>query len=117
MSTIDLADREGEHLDVNGARSHCGDRRALADAAVLAPAAQDKVAMVALVFIVLLVLVAVFAPLIVKLVGARPPNEQATKYLDSLRHAHRAELGQPRSASTRSAATSSAACSTARASR
>jgi peptide/nickel transport system permease protein len=44
---------------------------------------QDKVAMVALAFIVLLVVVAISAPLIVKLVGARPPNEQGTdKYLD-----------------------------------
>ena len=34
-------------------------------------------------FIVLLILVAVLAPLVVKLVGARPPNEQSTKYLDS----------------------------------
>ena len=43
----------------------------------------DRVAMVALVFIVGLVLVAVFVPLIVKLVGARPPNEQSSKFLDS----------------------------------
>jgi ABC-type dipeptide/oligopeptide/nickel transport system permease subunit len=43
----------------------------------------DKVALVALVFIVLLVLVAIFAPLIIDLVGARKPNEQSTKYLDS----------------------------------
>ena len=43
---------------------------------------QDRVALVALGFIVLLIVVAVFAPLIVKLVGARPPNEQSTKYFD-----------------------------------
>jgi peptide/nickel transport system permease protein len=43
----------------------------------------DRVAMVSLGFIVFLVLVAVCAPLIIKLVGARPPNEQSTKYLDS----------------------------------
>jgi ABC-type dipeptide/oligopeptide/nickel transport system permease subunit len=43
----------------------------------------DKVALVALAFIVLLIAVAIFAPLIVKLVGARPPNEQSTKYFDS----------------------------------
>ena len=43
----------------------------------------DRVAMVALVFIVLLILVAVFAPLIVKLAGERPPNQQSTKFLDS----------------------------------
>jgi peptide/nickel transport system permease protein len=43
----------------------------------------DKVAMAALVFIVLLIFVAILAPLIIKLVGARPPNEQSTKFLDS----------------------------------
>src|SRR3954453_15507258 len=44
---------------------------------------EDKVALGALAFIVLLVLVAIFAPLVIKLVGARPPNAQSTKYLDS----------------------------------
>src|SRR2546423_8372550 len=39
--------------------------------------------MVALGFIVVLILVAFLAPLIVKLFGARPPNEQSTKYLDA----------------------------------
>jgi ABC-type dipeptide/oligopeptide/nickel transport system permease subunit len=43
---------------------------------------QDKVAMVALTFIVILILLAVFAPLVVKLVGERPPNQQSTKFLD-----------------------------------
>jgi peptide/nickel transport system permease protein len=43
----------------------------------------DKVALVALGFIVFLVLIAVFADQIIDLVGARPPNEQSTKYLDS----------------------------------
>jgi peptide/nickel transport system permease protein len=43
----------------------------------------DKVALVALSFIVILILIAIFAPLVIKLVGARPPNEQSTKYLDS----------------------------------
>jgi peptide/nickel transport system permease protein len=43
---------------------------------------QDKVALAALGFIVLLILVAIFAPLIVKLVGAPPPNEQSTAALD-----------------------------------
>jgi ABC-type dipeptide/oligopeptide/nickel transport system permease subunit len=38
--------------------------------------------MAALAFVVLLVIVAIAAPLIVKLVGARGPNDQATKYLD-----------------------------------
>jgi peptide/nickel transport system permease protein len=44
---------------------------------------EDKVSMVALVFIVVLVLIAIGAPLIVKLVGARPPNQQGTQYLDA----------------------------------
>lgn len=44
---------------------------------------EDRVAMLSLGFIVFLVLVAVAAPLIIKLVGARPPNVQSTKYLDS----------------------------------
>ncbi len=43
---------------------------------------EDRVAMAALVFIVVLVLIAIGAPLIVKLVGARPPNEQGQQYLD-----------------------------------
>jgi peptide/nickel transport system permease protein len=43
----------------------------------------DKVAIVAMAFIVLLIIVAIAAPLIIDLVGARPPNEQSTKYLDS----------------------------------
>ncbi len=42
----------------------------------------DKVALVALAFIGLLVLIAVFAPLIVKLVGAPEPNVQQTEALD-----------------------------------
>ena len=44
---------------------------------------QDKVTMVSAVFIVFLVFVAVFAKPIIDLVGARPPNEQSTKFLDS----------------------------------
>ena len=44
---------------------------------------EDKVALGAAAFIVFLVLLAIFAPLVIKLVGARPPNEQSTKYLDS----------------------------------
>jgi ABC-type dipeptide/oligopeptide/nickel transport system permease subunit len=43
---------------------------------------RDKVALAALCFIILLIFVAFFAPLIVKLAGARPPNEQSTKYFD-----------------------------------
>jgi peptide/nickel transport system permease protein len=43
---------------------------------------QDKVALVALGFIVLLIIVAIFAPLIVKLFGAHPPNQQNSNALD-----------------------------------
>jgi peptide/nickel transport system permease protein len=43
---------------------------------------QDKVALVALTFIVLLIIVAVFAPQIIKLVGAHPPNQQNSDALD-----------------------------------
>jgi ABC-type dipeptide/oligopeptide/nickel transport system permease subunit len=43
---------------------------------------QDKVALVALGFIVLLILVALFAGQIVKLLGAHPPNEQNSDALD-----------------------------------
>jgi peptide/nickel transport system permease protein len=42
----------------------------------------DKVAMGAAVVIVLLVLVAIFAPLVVKLVGAHPPNQRNPSALD-----------------------------------
>ncbi len=43
----------------------------------------DRLAVVAMATIAFLVLVAIFAPLIVELVGARPPNEQSTRYLTS----------------------------------
>jgi peptide/nickel transport system permease protein len=39
--------------------------------------------MAAFAFVVMLIIVAIAAPLIVKLVGARPPDQQSTKYLDS----------------------------------
>jgi ABC-type dipeptide/oligopeptide/nickel transport system permease subunit len=42
----------------------------------------DKVALVALGFIAALVLIAILAPQIIKLVGAHPPNEQNDKALD-----------------------------------
>jgi peptide/nickel transport system permease protein len=44
---------------------------------------QDKVALTALVFIVLLILVAIFAGVLVKLFGAHPPNAQNSKALDA----------------------------------
>lgn len=44
---------------------------------------RDKVALVALAFIVFLILVAIFAPVIRNLVGAPPPNETSTDALDS----------------------------------
>jgi ABC-type dipeptide/oligopeptide/nickel transport system permease subunit len=43
---------------------------------------QDKVALVALSFIVLLILIAVFAGVIVKIFGAHPPNAQNSNALD-----------------------------------
>jgi peptide/nickel transport system permease protein len=43
---------------------------------------RDKVAMTALGFIVLLILVAIFAPVIIKIVGAPAPNVQQTSALD-----------------------------------
>lgn len=42
----------------------------------------DRVALVALSFVVLLVIIAIFAPLIVKLFGAPPPDAQSTAALD-----------------------------------
>jgi len=44
---------------------------------------QDKVALVALGFIFLLIFVAILAPVIVKIFGAHPPNEQNSNALDS----------------------------------
>jgi peptide/nickel transport system permease protein len=43
---------------------------------------QDKVALVALTFIILLILVAILAPLVVKIFGAHPPNQQNSEALD-----------------------------------
>ena len=56
---------------------------------------RDKVAMAALGFIILLVLVAIFAPLIVKAVGAPDPNTQSDDGARLLRPAVRAELQAP----------------------
>ncbi len=44
---------------------------------------QDKIALVALSFIALLIFVAIFAGVLVKLFGAHPPNEQNSNALDS----------------------------------
>jgi peptide/nickel transport system permease protein len=44
---------------------------------------QDRVTMVSAMFIVFLCFVAIFAAPIIDLVGARPPNEQSTAFLDS----------------------------------
>ncbi len=43
---------------------------------------QDKVTLVSALFIVFLIFVAIFAAQIIDLVGARPPNEQSTAFLD-----------------------------------
>jgi peptide/nickel transport system permease protein len=75
-STIDLARESTAEAEVSGIEARSPLElfwRRLRD---------DRVAMISLGFIVFLVLVAICAPLIIKLVGARPPNEQATKYLD-----------------------------------
>jgi peptide/nickel transport system permease protein len=75
-STIDLARESPAEADVGGIEARSPLElfwRRLRD---------DRVAMISLGFIVFLVLVALCAPLIIKLVGARPPNAQSTKYLD-----------------------------------
>jgi peptide/nickel transport system permease protein len=59
---------------------------------------RDKVAMTALVFIVLLILVAIFAPLIVKLLGAPNPNTPDRSTLDSFGLPSSAKGGGPGSA-------------------
>jgi peptide/nickel transport system permease protein len=43
---------------------------------------EDKLALASLVFLILLVLVAIFAPLVVKIVGATPPDYRDTSALD-----------------------------------
>jgi peptide/nickel transport system permease protein len=76
-STIDLARESPAEVEVGGIEARSPLElfwRRLRD---------DRVAMVSLGFIVFLLLVAICAPLIIKLVGARPPNEQSTKVLDS----------------------------------
>jgi ABC-type dipeptide/oligopeptide/nickel transport system permease subunit len=83
MSTIDLADREGEALDVTAPEGTAAIAARSPMELFWRRLRSDKVAMAALIFIILLVLVAVLAPLIIKLVGARPPNEQSSAYLDS----------------------------------
>jgi peptide/nickel transport system permease protein len=81
VTTVDITRADEGVLDVTAAGSDIVARsplelfwRRLRD---------DKVALVALVFIGALVLIAVFAPLVVKLFGAPPPNEQSTKALTS----------------------------------
>jgi peptide/nickel transport system permease protein len=74
--TIDVAREPGAEAEVTGIQARTPLElfwRRLRD---------DRVAMTAFGFIVVLLIVAIAAPLIVKLVGARPPNDQATKYLD-----------------------------------
>ena len=83
---------------------------------------RDKVALAGGVVVVLLILVAIFAPLIVKLLG-HPPNEFHQELIDpSLQiaegHVRRHQQGVPvRPRAGRTAATSSAGSSTARGSR
>jgi peptide/nickel transport system permease protein len=75
--TIDLARESAAETEVSGIEARTPLElfwRRLKD---------DRVAMTAFGFIIFLVIVAIAAPLIVKLVGARGPTDQATKYLDS----------------------------------
>ncbi len=78
---------------------------------------EDRLAMAALIFLVVLILVAVLAPLVVKLFGAPGPDERDTGALDPLFATPTGPSSRrTSSASTRSGATSSAARSTGRAS-
>ena len=83
---------------------------------------RDKVALAGGVFIIFLIVVAIFAPLIVKITGG-PPNvyhagPAGPAHPASLRHLRRDELGAPHGGRDRSpGATSSAGSSTAPASR
>ena len=76
----------------------------------------DRVAMVSAAFIILLILIAIFAPLLIKLLGLPGPNVQDPNATDAsaARWVRRAAIP---SGSTRSAATCSAASSTDRACR
>ena len=105
--------RGGSRIIWRGRRN----RRALADAAVLAPPAGGQGRDGRCGFIVLLILVAIFAPLIVKLVGAHPPNQQNPTALDAFGTADGPDRRRTSSASTSSAATCSPRRSTARACR
>ena len=48
----------------------------------------DRIALASALFIVFLILVAIFAGQIVSVMGAHPPNEQSTKFLDDFGSAH-----------------------------
>ena len=87
MTTIDLGDRgDNEGLDFSAPEAPAESTAAIAARSPLQlfwrRLRGDKVALIALVFVVILILAAVFAPLIVNIAGARPPNAQNTKYLD-----------------------------------
>ena len=80
--------------------------------------AEDKLALASLVFIVLLILVAIFAPVVVNIVGAPDPDFRDTSALDPLFATPTGPSSRTTSSgSTSSAATSSAAPSTAPGSR
>ena len=74
---------------------------------------KDKVALGALVFIVLLILVAIFAPLIRELLGAPDPERGSPPTRSTTSGCRRARAANTSSASTDSGATSSRASSTA----
>jgi peptide/nickel transport system permease protein len=85
LTTIDFGDREGD-LDVAAPEAPAESTAAIAARSPLQlfwrRLRGDWVALTALAFVVILILAAVFAPLIVNITGARPPNAQDTKYLD-----------------------------------
>jgi peptide/nickel transport system permease protein len=84
LTTLDFGDRSGDvELDVVAPDSTAAIAARSPIQLFWRRLKGDKVALTALVVVVLLILGAVFAPLIIKLVGARPPNDQSTKYLDS----------------------------------
>ena len=81
MSTVDLT-REGS-LELPAMEEGVGEIAARSPLQLFwRRLRQDRVALSALVFIGILVVFALAAPLIVKLFGAPPPNQQSTKALD-----------------------------------
>jgi peptide/nickel transport system permease protein len=84
VSTLDFAREAGDDLATSETGAGSGGIAARSPLELFwRRLRSDKVAMAALVFIVLLILAAVLAPVIINIFGQRQPNAQATKYLDS----------------------------------